>query len=238
MYHFTKRTTWGMYIMDYVTYHRVSTTKQGVSGLGLESQQQVVSGYLNANGGKLIAEFTEVMSGKKNDRPQLEKALRECRLTGATLLIAKLDRLSRNRSFLMTLQDSKMKFVCVDMPEATHFTIGMMACMADYESQLISERTIAALKVAKARGVKLGNPRLDEVRNTDTAKATAAKTKQAEQRNADVRETIDEMVGAMPVGQRDCVSLRTIASLLNDAGYTTARGKAWVATSVSRVLAA
>jgi|TARA_R110000822_G_scaffold212942_1_gene348328 DNA invertase Pin-like site-specific DNA recombinase len=224
--------------MDYVTYHRVSTTKQGVSGLGLESQQQVVSSYLGANGGNLVAEFTEVMSGKKDNRPELEKALRKCRLTGATLLIAKLDRLSRNRSFLMSLQDSKIKFVCVDMPEANHFTIGMMACMADYESQMISERTIAALKVAKARGVKLGNPRLDKVRNTDTANATAAKTKQARERNSDVRETIDEMIGAMPSDQRDCVSLRTLASLLNDAGYTTARGKAWGATSVSRVLAA
>ena len=224
--------------MDYVTYHRVSTTKQGVSGLGLESQQQVVSGYLNANGGNLVAEFTEVMSGKKDNRPELEKALRKCRLTGATLLIAKLDRLSRNRSFLMSLQDSKIKFVCVDMPEANHFTIGMMACMADYESQMISERTIAALKVAKARGVKLGNPNLAEIRNTDTAKATAAKTEQAQERNADVRETINEMVGAMPTEQRNGVSLRTLASLLNDAGYKTARGKAWGPTSVSRVLAA
>ena len=225
-------------MMDYVTYHRVSTNKQGVSGLGLESQQQVVSGYLNANGGNLIAEFTEVMSGKKDDRPELEKALRKCRLTGATLLIAKLDRLSRNRSFLMSLQDSKMKFVCVDMPEANHFTIGMMACMADYESQMISERTIAALKVAKSRGVVLGNPNLAAIRNTDTSYATAAKTEQAQKRNADVRETINEMVGAMRPDQRNCVSLRTIALLLNDAGYTTARGKAWGATSVSRVLAA
>ena len=223
-----------METMDYVTYHRVSTTKQGVSGLGLESQQQVVSGYLNANGGNLVAEFTEVMSGKKDNRPELEKALRKCRLTGATLLIAKLDRLSRNRSFLMRLQDSKMKFVCVDMPEANHFTVGLMACLADYERELISERTKAALKAAKARGVKLGNPKLAEVRHSDTTAAREARTSQAKQRNGEILEIINEMRDSAGMA----LSLRDLTGMLNAAGYKTSRGKEWHPTSVSRVLAA
>ena len=223
--------------MKFIAYYRVSTTKQGQSGLGLEAQQAAVADYLKSNAGDLITEYTEVQSGSKDDRPELQAALRQCRLTGATLLIAKLDRLSRNRSFLMSVQDSSVQFVAVDMPEANHFTVGLMACLADYERQLISERTKAALKAAKARGVKLGNPRLSEVRPTDTTKARQAKIIKAKQRNAEMVEIINEMVEAMRPDQRDCVSLRTLASLLNDAGYKTARGKEWHPTSVSRLLA-
>jgi len=225
--------------MQYIAYYRVSTIKQGQSGLGLEAQKTSVTGYLNSKSGELLAEYTEIQSGKKDEnRPELQAALRQCRLSGATLLIAKIDRLSRNPAFLISLQDSSTNFVCVDMPEANNFTVGMMAVMAGYYRQQISDNTKAALKAAKAKGVKLGNPRLDEFRNTDTTNARAAKISNAKQRNADILEIINEMVGAMRPDQRDCVSLRTIASLLNDAGYTTARGKAWVSTSVSRVLAA
>ena len=223
--------------MKYIAYYRVSTTKQGQSGLGLEAQQAAVVDYLKSNTGDLITEYTEVQSGSKDDRPELQAALRQCRLTGATLLIAKLDRLSRNRSFLMSIQDSSIKFVAVDMPEANHFTVGLMACLADYERQLISERTKAALKAAKARGVKLGNPRLEEFSPKNTTKARQAKIIKAKQRNAEMVEIINEMVEAMRPDQRDCVSLRTLASLLNDAGYKTARGKEWHPTSVSRLLA-
>lgn len=222
----------------FVAYYRVSTVKQGQSGLGLEAQQSAVAEYLKSNVGELITEYTEIQSGKKDNRPELESALRQCRLTGATLLIAKLDRLSRNRSFLMEMQDSSVDFIAVDMPEANHFTVGLMACLADYERQLISERTKAALQMAKARGVKLGNPRLSEIRNSDTTAATEARSSKAKARNQEIRTTIDEMVESISPEYRSNVSLRTIASMLNDAGYVTSRGKQWRHTSVNRVLEA
>jgi DNA invertase Pin-like site-specific DNA recombinase len=138
----------------------------------------------------------------------------------------------------MSVQDSSVRFVAVDMPEANHFTVGLMACLADYESELISERTKAALQAAKARGVKLGNPRLAEVRHSDTTAASEASIAKAKERNAEILEIINEMVGEMSSAQRECLSLRTLASLLNDAGYKTSRGKEWQATSINRVLAA
>ena len=149
----------------FVAYYRVSTAKQGKSGLGLEAQQAATATYLGRVGGDLVKSFSEVESGSNNNRVELHKALRECRLTGATLLIAKLDRLSRDRRFLMDLQESSINFVCCDMPEANNLTVGLLACLADYERELISERTKAALQAAKARGVKLGNPSLGLVRN-------------------------------------------------------------------------
>ena len=221
-------------MIKYIAYYRVSTAKQGQSGLGLEAQQASVSDYLSTANGELIAEFTEVHSGKDNHRPELDKALRKCRLTGATLLIAKLDRLSRNAAFLMNLQKSAINFVAVDMPEANNLTIGLMACLADYESEMISKRTKEALKAAKARGVKLGNPKLDEVRYTDTVAATKARVEKAKARNAEIREVINEIRGST----KTPLSLRAIAKRLNVAGYTTARGKDWKATSVMRVMAA
>ena len=220
--------------MKFIAYYRVSTAKQGQSGLGLEAQQAAVADYLSTNTGELVKQYTEIQSGSKNNRPELQAALRQCRLTGATLLIAKLDRLSRNRSFLMSVQDSSVKFVAVDMPEANHFTVGLMACLADYERELISERTKAALKAAKARGVVLGNPRLDEVRNTDTTAATLAKTAKANSRNAEMLEIINEIQDSVSTA----LSTRQLAKHLNDAGYKTARGGHWHATSVNRVLAA
>lgn len=221
-------------IMRFIAYYRVSTAKQGVSGLGLEAQKAAVSDYLKANDGTLVTEYTEIQSGSKDNRPQLQQALRQCRLTGATLLIAKLDRLSRNRSFLMNVQDSSVKFVAVDMPEANHFTVGLMACLADYERELISERTKVALKAAKARGVVLGNPNLDNIRFTDTTAATEARISKAKERNAEVKEIINEMRQSV----EGDVSVRQLAKMLNEAGYKTARGKDWHPTSVSRVLAA
>ena len=220
--------------MKFIAYYRVSTVKQGQSGLGLEAQKAAVADYLKSNTGDLVTEYTEVQSGSKDNRPELQAALRQCRLTGATLLIAKLDRLSRNRSFLMSVQDSSVQFVAVDMPEANHFTVGLMACLADYERQLISERTKRELKAAKARGVVLGNPRLVQVRHTDTTAATAARTRKAKQRNAEILEIINEMRD----NAESEVSLRALTKMLNDAGYNTSRGKEWHPTSVSRVLAA
>jgi DNA invertase Pin-like site-specific DNA recombinase len=219
--------------VKYVAYCRVSTNKQGASGLGLEAQQKAVADHLSGNDGELVAEYQDIESGGKDDRPELQKALRKCRLTGATLLIAKLDRLSRNRRFLLELADSSINFVCCDMPEANNFTVGLLACLADYERQLISERTKAALAAAKARGVKLGNPNLADVRNTDTTKATAAKMAKASARNAEIREVIYELKD-----EYGDLSSRAIATRLNEAGYTTATGRPWHHQGVLRVLAA
>ena len=218
----------------YIAYYRVSTVKQGQSGLGLEAQRASVADYLAGVKGELINEYTEIQSGKKNNRLELDKALRKCRLTGATLLIAKLDRLSRNAAFLMNLQESAIKFIACDMPEANNLTVGLMACLADYERVLISKRTKEALKAAKARGVKLGNPKLDQVRCTDTTAARTARVEKAKERNTEILEVINEIQSN--AGSE--LSLRQISKQLNSAGYTTARGKAWQATSVMRVLAA
>lgn len=219
--------------MKFVAYYRVSTTKQGESGLGLEAQRSAVTEYLKRTGANLLADFTDIESGAKNDRPELAKALRKCRLTGATLLIAKLDRLSRNRRFLLELADSKLDFVCVDMPEANSLTVGILACMADYERQLISERTRAALKAAKQRGVTLGNPALSLVRNTNPTKAQATWRATTSARRLEVREVCLELIqehGDMPT--------RKLAEHLNSAGYKTVTGKAWSATQVWRIMAA
>lgn len=154
----------------FVTYYRVSTPKQGESGLGLEAQQIAVRAHLEQTKGVEIASFTEIETGKNNMRPQLQAALLRCRQTRATLLVAKFDRLSRNAAFLLTLRDSGMKFVAADMPDANNLTIGLLAVVAEHEREMISKRTKDALAAAKARGswiskkgnlcTKLGNPRI------------------------------------------------------------------------------
>ena len=218
----------------FVTYYRVSTTRQGKSGLGLEAQEHETNQYITRVGGGIVESYTDVESGKKNNRPELEKALRKCRLTGAVLVIAKLDRLARNARFLLELQDSSIKFVCCDMPEANDLTVGIMACLAQYESKLISERTKAALQAAKARGVKLGNKNLHLIRNSDTTAATATLISTAKARNIELQQVIDEI----RADTDHKLSLNQIAKRLNDAGYTTSRGGQFHATSVNRILAA
>lgn len=145
--------------MKLVAYHRVSTKKQQASGLGLEAQEQAIRTYVEAHPlAVVLASFTEVESGRKDDRPELEEALKLAQATGSTLIIAKLDRLSRSVSFLGKLQEDGVKFLAVDMPEANEFTVNIMAAVARQEAQAISRRTKEALAAAKARGVKLGNP--------------------------------------------------------------------------------
>jgi DNA invertase Pin-like site-specific DNA recombinase len=142
----------------FVAYERVSTARQGTSGLGLEAQRKAIEDFARSRGADLIGRFTEVESGRNPDRPELAKALHLAKVTGATLVIAKLDRLSRNAAFLLTLRDSGARFLAVDMPEANDLTVGIMALVAQAEREAISRRTREALAVAKARGVKLGNP--------------------------------------------------------------------------------
>ena len=217
--------------MKAVTYFRVSTDKQGKSGLGLKAQLATVSTFVEARGWDIVETFTEVESGKNAERPQLAKAIRRCRLTGATLVIAKLDRLSRSARFIAELADSSVQFVCAEMPEANILTIGVMAAMGQYERELISERTKAGLAAAKARGTKLGNPNLHLVRNTDTTAAIKARSVKAAERAAQLREVIAELEteAGYPM------TLQQVADALNTAGYTTARGKAFSRTQVHRI---
>ncbi len=141
-----------------VAYERVSTARQGASGLGLEAQRKAIADFAASPTAEVLAHFTEVESGREADRPELAKALHLAKVPGSTLVIARLDRLSRNAAFLLALRDSGMRFLAVDMPEANDLTIGIMAPVAEAEREAISQRTKDALAAARARGVTLGNP--------------------------------------------------------------------------------
>jgi DNA invertase Pin-like site-specific DNA recombinase len=145
--------------MNYIAYYRVSTKKQGISGLGIEAQKTAVSKFLNNPQDNLLKEFQDIESGKKDNRPELKKAIEYAQQTNSKLIIAKLDRLSRNASFIFTLRDSKVDFICVDMPNANSVTIGIMAVLAQDERERISQRTKAALAELKKKGRTLGSPK-------------------------------------------------------------------------------
>lgn len=214
----------------YVAYYRVSTERQGRSGLGLEAQKRAVADFLRGTGGTLRAEFTEVQSGKNDERPQLAAALRLCKLTNSTLLIAKLDRLSRNVAFLATLQQAGTKFVACDLPAANELVIHILAAVAQAERKAISERTKAALAAAKARGVRLGNPRLRPGTRRSARAAARAWSAQAQQRAEELRDVIRD---AQSQGK---TSTRALAAHLNELGVSTPRGSGWHPQSVARLL--
>ena len=218
-----------------VTYLRVSTARQGKSGLGLEAQQKSVADYLSKGQWNLIEEFVEIESGKKNDRPKLLEALALCKASGATLLVAKLDRLARDAAFLMSLKDAGVDFVCADMPEANRLTIGIMALVAEQERHAISQRTKAALEAAKARGVQLG-PYRDGVYvggkgSRDTAqRATAARTESFRAK------ALQKLPMLERVDPDSNLSLRAIAKKLTEYGVPTVAGKSvWSANGVRRL---
>src|SRR4249920_820972 len=173
----------------FVAYFRVSTDRQGKSGLGLEAQRDSVLNYLDGGRWTLIAEFTEIESGKRNDRPELEKALAACKKQKAKLVIAKLDRLSRNLAFIAALMDSGVEFIAVDNPHANKLTVHILAAVAQHEREIISARTSAALQAAKARGKRLGNPKLFEARR----QAEAAKKESADRYSANILPVIREI---------------------------------------------
>lgn len=216
-----------------VAYYRVSTAGQGRSGLGLKAQQEAVEGICQQRGWNIIAEFTEVESGKRDDRPQLVAALKRSKVTGSRLVIAKLDRLSRNVAFLAVLQECGAKFTAADMPEADEFTVHILAAVAQRERKLISERTKAALAAAKARGTRLGNPHgAAAIRRA--AKGTSAAL-EAVRRNADCRaEDYAEIV--QDIRDAGATSLASIARELNNRGILSARGGKWYPSSVSNLL--
>lgn len=213
----------------FVAYYRVSTQKQGQSGLGLEAQREAVTRYLDGGAWELAGEFVEIESGKHDARPKLQAALKLCRLTGATLVVAKLDRLSRNAAFLVNLMESKARFVCVDNPNANELTIHILAAVAQDERKRISERTKAALGAAKARGAKLGNPRLADVRQADTSKANERRRALAAAHRADLAEIVGE------IRQSGVTSLSGVARRLNAMGIRARRGGRWTATQVARL---
>ncbi len=156
---------------QYIAYYRVSTEEQGTGGHGLDAQRAAVQRYLGAHGGELIGEYTEIESGKKNNRPELQASIQECRRCRVTLLIAKLDRLARNVHFITGLIESKVDFVCCDNPHANKVMIQMLAVFAEFERDRISERTKEGLAAAKAKGIKLGNPDLEKLNQRHRAEA-------------------------------------------------------------------
>ncbi len=231
-----------------VAYYRVSTDKQGERGLGMEAQTACVEQFVQAHDGRILASFKEVESGKVDKRPELTKALAKCRMLGATLLIAKLDRLSRNAKFLLELQDARTDFVACDMPDANNFTIGIMALMAQHEREAISTRTKDALAVVKARVAmagqkshpeikRLGNPNGAAALQRDPAKlklgyrrAVEANQAAATARANDLMPTIAELKA------EGIVSANAIAKALNARAYSTARGGKWTAQSVTNAV--
>jgi len=219
----------------FVSYLRISTARQGCSGLGLEAQRKSVEDYLNGGHWELIAEFVEVETGKRDDRPKLLEALHRAKITGATLVIAKLNRLSRNLAFIATLQDSGAKFVAADMPEANETMIQFMAVIAQHERKAISKRTKAALAAAKARGKRLGNPNLAALQAVGAGKPGWAAGANANRAAADLyaQEVMPVIEDIMRGG---IASLGGIAAELNLRGILTARGGYWYATTVRNLL--
>jgi DNA invertase Pin-like site-specific DNA recombinase len=201
---------------NFVAYYRVSTARQGKSGLGLEAQRAAVREHLNGGTWQVVAEFTEIESGKNADRPKLAAALKECRLRRAKLIIAKLDRLARNVAFVSNLMESGVEFEAVDFPQANRLTIHIMAAIAEHEAKMISDRTKAALAAARRRGVKLGGYRGYQPTAKDRAAGQAA-----------IRERVQAS---------GCTSLRAIAAGLEARGIPAARGGKWTAVQVSRLL--
>lgn len=219
--------------MKVVTYFRVSTSAQGRSGLGLEAQRAAVAQFCGGRGCTVLGEFTEIESGKVDARPELTKALHLAKVTGATLAVAKLDRLSRNVAFLAALQESCARFVAADMPEANELTIHIMAAVAQAERKAISQRTKEALAAAKARGVKLGNPNgaaaLKRAGQGNMASLIAIRNN-ADRFAADLKSIVSDI---MAPGYK---SLRTISAELNQRGIVTRRGGTWHAATVRDIL--
>jgi DNA invertase Pin-like site-specific DNA recombinase len=218
----------------FIAYYRVSTKKQGQSGLGLEAQREAVAAHLAGVQGKIVQEYTEVEHGtrKGNGRPQLAAALAACRVHGATLVIAKLDRLARNVAFTSNLMESGVEFTAVDFPQANRLTIHILAAIAEHEAEMISTRTKAALAAAKRRGVALGGDRgnIQWIYRKGNKASASVRSEAAAQRARDLRPVIDDLKA------HGAVSLRELAAGLNSRGITARRGAEWTATQVMRVI--
>lgn len=219
----------------FVSYLRVSRESQGKSGLGLEAQREAVDRFLNGGQWALIGEYVEVESGKKTDadRPKLRAALAHAKVTGATLIIAKLDRLARKVHFVSGLMESGVRFVVADSPHDDAFITHIKAAVAEDEGKKISERTKAALAAAKRRGVKLGNPngaRALRGKQTGNREAIAAVAANAAQRAEERRAIVDS------IRAEGVTSARALAKALNDRGVLTPRGGTWHTATAQRLL--
>ena len=210
----------------FVAYYRVSTDRQGRSGLGLEAQQKAVADFIAQGSGDLVTEYTEVESGKRNNRAELAEALAACRKHKAVLLLARLDRLARNVAFVANLLEAGTDFIALDMPEADRTFLQMAAVFAEWEGRKISERTTAALAAAKARGTRLGSPEPQK----GSAVGAEAQKAEADRFAANSAPVIDSIRSA------GVTSLRGIADALNARGVQTARGGRWHAATVRNVL--
>jgi len=216
----------------FISYVRVSTQRQGASGLGLEAQRKAAADFLGSRAGDLVDEFTEVESGKRNDRPQLAAALTACQKHRATLLISKLDRLARNVAFVANLMESGVEFVAVDMPMANRLTVHILAAVAEHEHEMISARTKAALAASKALGRRLGwsiEGRQQEQRRAALKGAGAGRAR-ADAFAANIGPVVASMKAA------GVTTLAGIAEALNACGIRTARGGAWYATTVRNLV--
>ena len=208
--------------MKYIAYYRVSTARQGQSGLGLEAQQQSVDSFCQP-----VESFTEVESGKRSDRPELARAIAACKRHGATLVVAKLDRLARNVAFVSRLMESGVEFVACDNPTANRLTVHILAAVAEDEARRISERTKAALAAYKARGGTLGNRK--NLITTAAPKARAANVAASERHKAVVLPIARQLRGA---GR----TLKEVGEILTGRGVLTRRGNSWSVTAVARLL--
>jgi DNA invertase Pin-like site-specific DNA recombinase len=200
----------------FVAYYRVSTDNQGKSGLGLDAQRKAVLDYLDGGKWELLEEFTEVESGKNGDRPELKKTIAFAKKHRARLVIAKLDRLSRNVAFIATLLEKKVDFVAVDNPHATKFNLHILAAVAEFERDAISKRTREALAAAKARGQQIGDPEIGQ-RSRVAADAHAES----------LRQIVTPLAGR---------TTRAIAKALNDRGILAPRGGQWQSPQVMRLM--
>lgn len=216
----------------FVSYCRVSTARQGASGLGLEAQQHAIRQYLNGGGWQLVSQFVEVESGRKNARPELARALTACRVHKAVLVIAKIDRLARNASFLLSLRDAGIEFIAVDMPNANRLTVGILAMVAEDEAERISARTKAALAAKVLRdGQWDRRAKHHLVAGAGQAAATARRVAQADQRAHDLGATVAELKAS------GITTLRGLGLALGEAGITGPSGGGWSPMAVSRLLA-
>jgi DNA invertase Pin-like site-specific DNA recombinase len=225
--------------MQIVAYYRVSTKRQGVSGLGLEGQHAALEQFAHKNEGFIIGAYQEVETGTSIERPELRKALAHAKRSKATLVVAKMDRLSRNATFLSALLDSGVSFLAVDNPSANELTIRILAAVAQEEAKAISERTKTALKAAKARGTKLGSARQDHWLGREGQRISGMEKARRIGRQVIVEkanEAYSDLYSVIESLRSDGMTFRMIAARLNTMGHSTRRGKAWNASQVMRVL--
>jgi DNA invertase Pin-like site-specific DNA recombinase len=227
----------------FISYLRVSTQRQGKSGLGLAAQREAVTGFLNGGKWTLVAEFQEAESGKDNKRPELAKALALCRLHRATLLVAKIDRLARNVAFVSALMESGVKFQAVDMPEVSDMVVHILASVAQGEAKAISDRTKAALTAAKDRGQKLGGLRWNssDIASQGQMASLKVRREKAEKYRADMLPIIEEKMRIIEAETKLPATLRQIADALNEEKpepVPAPRGGEWSPVQVSRILKA